>query len=130
MRRCGILPLRPIIYGYLEQVWNGVNSIPVHTFIQPEPDDILHFCDNLRVLIVEVRLFGVKLVQVVLLSVLVPCPGRAPKYALPVVWRISVNAVRSPVAPHVIVGIFVFILNRLYKPLVFVTGVVRHEIQN
>ena len=41
VRRCVILVIRPIIYRYLEQVWNGVNSVPVHTFIQPEPEDIL-----------------------------------------------------------------------------------------
>jgi len=32
--------------------------------------------------------------------------------------------------PHVIVSVFVFILHGLYKPFVFVTGMVRHEIQN
>jgi hypothetical protein len=42
----------------------------------------LNFFDNIRVVEVEVRLFGVKLVQVVLLSLIVPCPCRAPKYAL------------------------------------------------
>ena len=45
-------------------------------------DNHLHFFDNIRVVIVEVRLFGVKLVQVELLSVLVPWPGGAPKHAL------------------------------------------------
>jgi len=47
----------------------------------------------------------------------------------PVVWWIDVTPVLPSIVPHVIITIFVFILNRLYKPLVFVTGVVRHEIQ-
>ena len=41
VRRCEILIFRPIIYRSFEQVWNSVNSIPVHAFIQPEPEDIL-----------------------------------------------------------------------------------------
>jgi len=51
-------------------------------------------------------------------------------YTYPVVWRIDVTPFSPSIVPHVIISIFVFILHRLYKPLVFITGVVRHEIQN
>ena len=57
-------------------------------------------------------------------------PQRYVHKTYPVVWRIGDIPVRPSVVPHVIVSIFAFFLYRLYKPLVFVTGVVRHEIQN
>jgi len=60
-------------------------------------DNHLHFCDNIRVVIVEVRLFGVKLVQVELFSVLVPCPGGAPKHALLSDKQVFFNALKISV---------------------------------
>jgi hypothetical protein len=41
----------------------------------------LHFLDDMWVVVIEVRLLGVKLVQVVLLALLSPRPGRAPEHA-------------------------------------------------
>jgi hypothetical protein len=55
-------------------------------------------------------------------------PQRNVHKTYPFVWRWF--AIISPIMPHVVVSIIVFLVYGLYKPFVFVTGVVRHEIQN
>ncbi|GBD30085.1 hypothetical protein HRbin32_01182 [bacterium HR32] len=88
--------------GVLHQHPHRVHAETVHAPIEPEARDLQQGLHHLRVPVVQVRLFGQELVEVVLVRGGVPRPRRAAEEAAPVVGG---DPARPWVAPHVPVAL-------------------------
>ena len=97
----------------------------VHTHIQPELQNLLHFFPDQGIVHVQVRLFDSEQVQIVLLPHLVPLPGLALEHGVPVVGELAAG-LSGP--PDVVVGVGVDPLTGFLEPFVLVAGVVDHQV--
>ena len=80
--------------------------------------------------IIQVRLTRSELMQIILLAHVAPFPGRAPKVAQPVVWRLSLPVDDLRVPPDVVLVVRFDPLNTLLEPWMLVRAVIGHEVQN
>ena len=119
---------RAVLERRLLDVDDGIDAEAADTLVEPEVRGVKEGLAHLWVLPVEVRLRLGKRVQVVLLALLAPRPGRAAEDGSPV--RRS-RAVRLGVAPDVPVGLGIrAVLLRLEEPRVLVGAVVEYEVHD
>ena len=119
---------RAVLELRLLDVDDRVNAEAADALVEPEVCGIEECLAHFRVLPVEVRLCLGKRVQVVLLALLAPRPGRAAEDGSPVRRR---RAVRFGVAPDVPVGLGVCaVLLRLEEPRMLVGAVVEDEVHD
>lgn len=114
----------------LEEMSYRANAEAVNSLIKPEYENVGNVCDYCRVTEIEVWLASVELVQIILLSLLVPRPCGTAKCAKPVVWRVDGAVCSDPISPHVIVGVGFDTCDRILEPNVFVAGMIRNKVQN
>jgi len=114
----------------LIHVVDGVDAEALHAAIHPEAQHVPHLALQRGAAIVEIRLAGGELMQVILLPDRVPFPGGALEDAQPVVRWLSAAVHRSRVAPDVVLVVGLDPLHALLEPLVLVGAMIRHEIEN
>ena len=111
----------------LGDVGDDVLAEAVHAHVEPEAENLLHFLADEGIVHVEVGLLHRKEVEIILPALLIPCPCLTLKVGIPVVGQL---AVRLGIPPDVIVGVGLDALTALLEPLVFVAGVVYHQIHD
>ncbi len=111
-----------------KQVGDGIRPEAVQPHIQPEFHHPEHFLLHLRVVIIQIRLRGIKSVPVILLALLIPGPIR--------VLRIQEDdpglfVQLVGVAPDIIIPVRrVLALPRLLKPFMLVRSVIHDQVDN
>ena len=106
---------------------NDIQAEAAHALVHPPQDHVVDLPADFLVLPVQIRLFHGKLVEIILLKLRNPLPGRAPESCLHVIGKLPFHAV----PPHIVVMVrIVFALLRLLEPAVLVGGVVQHQVHD
>src|SRR5215472_13688550 len=114
--------------GVLEQRIHGIQTESRNTALVPKARDVEHGIFHRRISPVKVRLFGIKIVVIVLLGGSIERPRRSPKSRNPVIRRLT-SALAIPPNVPVAVGSCARAL-RILEPFVLIRSVVGDEIQN
>ena len=111
----------------LGDVGDHVLPEAVHTHVQPEAKNFLHFFPDQRIVHVQIGLLHGEQVQVIFLPHLVPLPCLALEEGVPVVGQLAVAGIGPP---DVIVGVRLNALAAFLEPFVLVAGVVDNQIHD
>ena len=106
---------------------DDIHPEAVDPLVQPPAHHGKHFLAHLRIVPVQVRLFGCKYVQIILLPVFVIGPGGAAEPGAPVVRRSSLPSV----PPDVIIPVWIGLRgSALYEPFMLIRRMVHHKIHD
>ena len=112
---------------FFGDVGDDILTEAVHPHVQPKAEDFLHLLADEGVVHVEVGLLHGEEVKVILPTHFIICPRLALKIAVPVVGEL---AIFTGAPPNVVVGVGLDTLAALLKPLMFIAGVVHHQVHH
>lgn len=95
----------------------------IHTFVQPEPHNIMHLIPNLWVLPIQIRLFRCEDVEIILISCFVIFPCTSSPNSTPVIRRLPLPIfVVLGLLPDVVIAVLIiFGFLGFLKPFVLFT---------